>query len=113
MDRLTEKKCEPCEGGIPPMTRQHFTQYLEQVKKWGVVDEKAIEREFSFKNFKKALSFINDVAAIAEEEGHHPDIFLHGWNKVKFTLSTHAIGGLSINDFILAAKIDELQTRGA
>ena len=108
MDILTKKKCEPCEGGILAMTRTEFTPYLEQVSEWIVIDEKALERDFSFKNFKEALAFINDVGAIAEEEGHHPDMFLHGWNKVKFTVSTHAVGGLSVNDFILAAKIDEL-----
>ncbi|MBS3059900.1 MAG: 4a-hydroxytetrahydrobiopterin dehydratase [DPANN group archaeon] len=107
--KLTDKKCVPCEGGIPPLTRKEFEPMLEQVPKWGVTqDEKSISKEFEFKNFKQAMFFINAVAYIAEQEGHHPDIHLHGWNKIKFELSTHAIKGLSDNDFILAAKIDHL-----
>ena len=109
MDQLTTKKCAPCEGGIPPLDREHFTPYLSQVPEWRVTEgEKAILRNLKFKDFAAAMAFVNAVAALAEEEGHHPDITLHGWNKVTLTLSTHAIGGLSINDFILAAKIDAL-----
>ncbi len=108
MDMLIGKKCGPCEGGTPPMKREEFSPYLGQVKDWSVVGEKSLEREFKFKNFRAAIAFINKVADVAESEGHHPDFTLHGWNKIKFSLSTHAIGGLSINDFILAAKIDAL-----
>lgn len=108
MDKLTDKKCVPCEGGVEPMKRSEFEQYLEQVKNWEVMEDKELRREFKFKDFKAALSFINRVGEIAESEGHHPDIYLHGWNKVRFDLSTHAIGGLSINDFVLASKIDLL-----
>lgn len=92
------------------MVRNQFGQYLEIVKDWGVInDDKAIQREFTFKDFKEALAFINKVGVVAEEEGHHPDLNLHSWNKVTVTLSTHAIGGLSINDFVLASKIDLLK----
>lgn len=106
---LTGKKCMPCEGGTPPLKRSEFAKYLDEVKGWSVADdEKSLSREFEFKNFMRAVMFLNAVAYLAEREGHHPDFTLHGWNKARFTLSTHAIGGLSENDFILAAKIDAL-----
>lgn len=108
MDKLTDKKCVPCEGGLDPMTRADFEVYLEQVDKWTIREDKFIEREFQFKNFVEAMAWVNKVGEIAEEEGHHPDIYIHGWNKVKITLWTHAIGGLSINDFVLATKIDRI-----
>jgi 4a-hydroxytetrahydrobiopterin dehydratase len=106
MSDLSKEKCVPCEGGVTPLTRKEFEQYLDQVKEWSVLDDKAIAREIKLKNFKDALQLINQVGEVAEQEGHHPDIYLHGWNKVTFTLSTHAIGGLSINDFVMASKID-------
>ncbi len=108
MTDLTKQKCVPCEEGVEPLKRSEFSQYLEQVKEWTVLNDRELQREFKFKNFQEALNFINKVGAIAEEEGHHPDIYLYGWNKVRFTLMTHAIGGLSINDFVLASKIDLL-----
>lgn len=108
MEHLTEKKCAPCEGGVDPLTRTEFEPYLEQVDRWTVVDDKVIEREFEFKDFAQALAFVNKVGEIAEDEGHHPDIFIHGWNKVKISLWTHAINGLSINDFIIATKVDRV-----
>lgn len=106
---LHHQKCVPCEGGIDPLTPAQFAQYLETIKGWRVVqNNKALEKEFKFKNFKQALEFVNRVGGLAEGEGHHPDINLYGWNKVRITLSTHAIDGLSINDFVLASKIDRL-----
>lgn len=105
---LTQKHCEPCEGGTKPFTRDEFSQYLSIVPEWEVIDELKIKRKFKFKNFKEALLFVNKVGALAEEEGHHPNISLYGWNKVVLTLTTHAIGGLSINDFIMASKIDRI-----
>lgn len=106
---LQHKKCKPCEGGVKPLTPDEYGAYLRnEIVDWQDVDEKMIEKDFTFKNFKQALAFVNKVGAIAEEEGHHPDIFLHDWKKVKIMLSTHAIGGLSENDFILAAKINTL-----
>lgn len=108
MEHLTEKKCAPCEGGVDPLTRTEFEPYLEQVEKWTVVNDKVIERQFEFKDFAQALAFVNKVGEIAEDEGHHPDIFIHGWNKVKISLWTHAINGLSINDFIVATKVDRV-----
>lgn len=107
---LTHQKCVPCEGGTKPMTMDQAKPYLEEVKDWEVVNQNGVDtirREFKFKDFKEALAFLNKIGAIAEEEGHHPDIEL-GWGKVKIEFSTHAIGGLSVNDFILAAKIDKI-----
>ena len=104
---LTKKKCVPCEDGFNPLTSDEYGAYLRAtLSGWHDVAEKSIEKEYKFKDFKEALGFINRVGEIAESEGHHPDINLHNWNKVKLTLSTHAIGGLSENDFILASKID-------
>jgi 4a-hydroxytetrahydrobiopterin dehydratase len=105
---LTSQKCVPCEGGTKPLTRKETEPYLENVKGWSVKDEgKKIEKKFKFKDFKDALSFVNKVGEIAEEEGHHPEIKL-GYGKVEIELSTHAVGGLSVNDFILATKIDQI-----
>ena len=78
------------------------------IKPQNILEDKEIEKNFAFKNFKDALYFINRIGEVAEEEGHHPDMLLHGWNKVKITLYTHAIGGLSVNDFIIASRIDRL-----
>ncbi len=108
MPKLTTQKCTACEGNVKPLTSQGFHPLLQEVPQWKVINGKQIEREFQFRNFKTALAFFNTVAKIAEKEKHHPDLFLHGWNKVRLTLYTHAIGGLSKNDFIVAAKIDKL-----
>ena len=109
MDDLTQKHCVPCEGGVDPFTPEEIEKYNSVLATpWDVVDHKKIKREFKFKDFKEALDFINKVGELAESENHHPDIFLHNYKKVDITLSTHAIGGLSGNDFILAAKIDKL-----
>ena len=108
MQDLTQKKCEPCEDGVAPLSRPEFENYLQQTDNWKIVSDKKIEKEFAFQNFKQALSFINNVGEVAEEEGHHPDMLLHSWNKVKITLYPHAIGGLSVNDFIIASRIDRL-----
>ena len=91
------------------MNRKEASKYLKLVDGW-TLKGKGIERDMKFKNFVKAIGFINKVADVAEEEGHHPDINLYSWNRIKFTLSTHAIKGLSINDFILASKINSLKT---
>lgn len=107
--KLSKHHCVPCEGGVDPLTPRQFAPYMEITKDWTVAsDNKSISREFKFKDFKEALAFINRVGEIAESEGHHPDINLHGWNKVTIILSTHAIKGLSVNDFVLASKIDLL-----
>lgn len=110
MTDLSSKKCVPCEGGTMPLQLRDIEPLLAQVKEWrlGTLG-RSISKEFTFKNFADALAFTNKVGEIAEREGHHPDIML-SWGKVGIELSTHAIGGLSENDFILAAKIDELSS---
>lgn len=107
-DKLTARACVPCRGGIPPLTRAEFSPMLEQVPEWEVKDDKLLVRDFAFKDFKGAMAFVNRVADLAEAEGHHPNIFVHDWNKVRLELYTHKIGGLHENDFILAAKSDAL-----
>jgi 4a-hydroxytetrahydrobiopterin dehydratase len=104
---LIKGHCVPCEGGTKPMDRAEFEVYLPQISEWKVSDDElAISRKFTFKNFKEALEFVNKVGALAEEEGHHPNLLMHEWKYVTIMLTTHAIGGLSINDFVLASKID-------
>lgn len=105
---LVSQKCVPCEGTEKPLTHEQFTPHLAQLSGWNVINDVKIEKDYKFKDFKEALGFVDNVGDIAESEGHHPDIFLHGWNKVRITLSTHAIKGLSLNDFILAAKVDHV-----
>jgi len=107
MSDLAAKKCVPCEGGMPPLTAEEIKPYLDQAKGWSLVGIQKIFREFKFSGFKEAMNFVNKVATIAEAEGHHPD-FAILYNRVIINLTTHAIGGLSDNDFILAAKIDKL-----
>jgi 4a-hydroxytetrahydrobiopterin dehydratase len=108
-EELASLKCVPCRGDQPLMKQDEIKLMLGSVSGWtkaaGKIDK--IEKVFKFKNFKKAMEFVNKVAEIAEEEGHHPDILIE-WNKVTLTLWTHAIKGLFENDFILAAKIDEI-----
>lgn len=103
---LSDATCEPCEGGHP-LPRANAEVLAKDVPDWTMQDGR-IEREWAWPDFATALAFVNRVAALAEQEGHHPDILLHGWKHVRLTLSTHAVGGLSRNDFILAAKVDAL-----
>ena len=105
---LSSKHCVPCEGGTKPLSPDDYGAFLRTLSGWNDTDQNKIEKIFKFKNFKEALVFINKVGEIAETEQHHPDINLFSWNKVKLTLTTHAIKGLSENDFILAAKIEEI-----
>ena len=106
---LLSKKCEPCEGKTKPFTKQEAQSYLNQVSGWEIDTEgKVIQRTFNMKNFMSAVNFIDKIAQVAEAENHHPDIHLTGYRKLRIDLSTHAIGGLSENDFIVAAKINEL-----
>ena len=106
MEDLAQKKCVPCEGGVPPLDEAAARRYLASLSGWRLVDGKRVQKEFTFKDFAQALAFANRVGAIAEAEGHHPDILIHSWNRVRLEIMTHAINGLSENDFILAAKID-------
>lgn len=110
MDNLLNQKCIPCEGGINPMTKMEAEAMRDfHIKDWNLrEDAKQISKNFIFKDFKEALTFVNKVGELAEIEGHHPDIHLVNYKNVKIELSTHAIDGLSQNDFILAAKINLL-----
>jgi 4a-hydroxytetrahydrobiopterin dehydratase len=110
MDDLNNQKCISCEGGTKPMTKMEAESMLSfHVKDWTLKEDiKQISKEFTFKDFKEALVFVNKVGELAESEGHHPDIHLVNYKNVEIDLSTHAIGGLSINDFIMAAKINAL-----
>ena len=104
---LSEKICIPCRGGIPPLTRNEAQKYLLDVPGWSLSgDATRIERAFDFKDFAASLDFVNRVGALAEAEGHHPDIEF-GWGYARVTLFTHKIKGLHENDFIMAAKIDK------
>src|SRR5947209_778061 len=106
---LTKKHCVPCEGGVPVLKPDEVQKLLQEVPGWKLAgDGKHIHREWRLKNFTAGLDFFDDVGKIAEEEGHHPDLHLTGYRNVAIEISTHAIGGLSENDFILAAKIDTL-----
>ena len=105
---LKNMKCEPCSGKTPKLKPEEISNYLSQLDGWSVNNEQEmVFKKFNFKNFKKALEFTNLVGNIAEFEGHHPDISL-GWGYSIVMLHTHAIKGLSVNDFVLALRIDEL-----
>jgi 4a-hydroxytetrahydrobiopterin dehydratase len=109
MTLLARQRCVPCEGGVQPLTPDEVRRYLALVPAWRLGgDGKSIGRDWRVKDFATALDFFNRIGAIAETEDHHPDLHLTGYRQVAIELSTHALGGLSANDFILAAKIDEL-----
>jgi 4a-hydroxytetrahydrobiopterin dehydratase len=109
MSELAERECVPCKGGVPPLKGQALTDLHHKLGNgWQVVNEHHLEKEFTFKNFRDALAFTNKVGELAEANKHHPDIYL-SWGRVKVTLWTHKIDGLSESDFILAAKIDQLK----
>ena len=109
VDELKKKKCVPCEGGVPVVPREDAERLLADLPGWTLSDDGIrIRREWTTKNFMCAIHFFNKVAELAEDEGHHPDLHLAGYRNVAIELWTHAIGGLSENDFITAAKIDEI-----
>jgi 4a-hydroxytetrahydrobiopterin dehydratase len=109
MVALAEKDCVPCKGGVPPLHGRDVEKLRSELKPdWRAVNEHHLEREFKFQDFRQALDFTNKVGELAEEQGHHPDIFL-AWGKVKITIWTHKIDGLTESDFVLAAKLDQLQ----
>ena len=109
MAKLKDKKCVPCEGGVDPLNPDQTEELMKELsEEWMLIDQhRMLARTFTFKDFKQALAFANKVGAIAEEEQHHPDMTV-GYGNMGVELTTHAIGGLSINDFIVAAKIDEI-----
>lgn len=104
---LAQKKCIPCEGGMPPLNEGEIEKLLKHVDGWEVEDNR-LTKQFNFKNFREAMGFVNKIAEIAESEGHHPDISIH-YNQVNIELWTHAINGLSENDFIVSAKIESIR----
>jgi 4a-hydroxytetrahydrobiopterin dehydratase len=110
MSELSKRRCIPCEDGVDPMTPAQAHEMLKQLSsEWMLVDDAhLLVREFRFKNFADAMAFANKIATIAEEEQHHPDLAI-SWGNVSVELTTHAIHGLSENDFILAAKIDKIK----
>ncbi len=109
MQKLQDKKCVPCDSGVVAISSKEASVYLAEIEGWTLgKNNKSISREFVFKNFDKAMDFVNIVADYSEIEGHHPDIAIW-YNKVLLTLSTHSIKGLSENDFILAAKINSIR----
>ncbi len=111
MTELSDKKCVPCEGGIPAFDITEIHKYLKKVDGWNVENDKSknyfLIKEFKFKNFLESQNFINKVGEIAEKEGHHPDIWF-GWGYAKIKIFTHAIKGLHESDFVLAAKVDRI-----
>jgi 4a-hydroxytetrahydrobiopterin dehydratase len=109
MSRLAKKKCVPCEGGVDPLTRTEAQKLLTELNDWALIDDaRLLAKSFHFEDFAESMAFVNKIAAIAEEEGHHPDLTI-SYSDVGVELTTHAIGGLSENDFIIAAKIDEIE----
>ena len=108
MSGLAEKECVPCKGEVPPLKGQEIASLKSKLNGgWQVVNEHHLEKEYSFKDFRQALEFTNKVGELAESQGHHPDIYLT-WGKVKLTVWTHKINGLTESDFVLAAKADTL-----
>jgi 4a-hydroxytetrahydrobiopterin dehydratase len=110
MTELVRKRCTPCRGGIPPLAGAALTAFQDQLPSWKVIAQHHLLKSFLFPDFRSALDFVNRIGALAEEEGHHPDLRL-SWGKVDVEIYTHKIDGLSENDFILAAKIDEALSR--
>lgn len=107
--QLVTKKCKPCEGGVDPCTLGEANEQLAKLDGWYLThDGQRIRKDWTVKHFMAGMHFFNKVAEIAEEDGHHPDLHIEGYRNVSIELWTHAIGGLSENDFILAAKIDEV-----
>jgi 4a-hydroxytetrahydrobiopterin dehydratase len=104
---LSDKNCVPCHGGVPALTAGQVSEIKSEVPFWSVVENHHLERTFRFPDFVTALAFVNRIGALAEEQGHHPDILL-AWGKVAVTIWTHAVNGLTESDFVLASKIDRL-----
>lgn len=104
---LADRTCVPCKGGTPALKGDAIAPLVAEVPEWGAPNEHHLFRAFRFPDFQKALGFVNRVGAVAEEQGHHPDLLL-AWGKVEVTIYTHKIDGLTESDFVLAAKIDRL-----
>jgi 4a-hydroxytetrahydrobiopterin dehydratase len=111
MTKLAEQHCVPCRGGVPPLKGEQLTPFAKQLPDWKIVDEHHLAKSFVFPDFKTGLDFVNRAGAIAEAEGHHPDLCL-AWGKVDVQIYTHKIKGLTASDFVLAAKIDQVYLAG-
>ena len=112
MSNLADRHCVPCRSAVPPLKGDQLAPYAEQLPDWKIIDEHHITKTFRFPDFKAGLDFVNHVGAVAEEEGHHPDLGLE-WGKVEVRIYTHKISGLTESDFVLAAKIDKIYLAGA
>ncbi len=110
MSDLAARSCVPCRGGVPPLTAEQIRPLREQLAGWEVVRDHHLEKVYRFPDFRRALDFVNRIGALAEAEGHHPDLHL-AWGRVRVEVWTHKIDGLTESDFVLAAKIDALPAR--
>jgi 4a-hydroxytetrahydrobiopterin dehydratase len=111
MSELAKMECVPCKGGVPPLKGKELTDLLGKLGGgWQVVDEHHLEKEYRFRNFREALAFTDRVGEMAEAQGHHPDIYL-AWGKVRLSVWTHKIDGLTESDFVFAAKADALESK--
>jgi 4a-hydroxytetrahydrobiopterin dehydratase len=109
MNALADKECIPCKGGVAPLKGQALAQLTQDLSAgWEVIEAHHLEKEYKFDDFKQALAFTNKVGELAEAQNHHPDIYL-AWGKVKLTIWTHKINGLTESDFVFAAKVDRLE----
>lgn len=108
MEKLADRSCVPCHGGVPRLRGEEAARFMKELRGWELVEEHHLSKRFEFSNFAEALEFVNRAGLVAEREGHHPDITF-GWGYAHFKIYTHAIDGLSESDFILAAKVDEIQ----
>lgn len=108
MTELASRRCKPCRGDTPALRTEEVQTMMQQVPGWTTDVEGKLTRNIKLANFKEALALVNRIGDLAEQEGHHPDLTIHSWNQVRIELYTHSIKGLSDNDFILAAKINEL-----
>jgi 4a-hydroxytetrahydrobiopterin dehydratase len=107
MSELADLQCVPCRGGVPPLAGPEIENLVEQLEGWQVADEHHLSKTYRFKDFRESLEFVNRVGALAEQQGHHPDICF-GWGTAEIKIWTHKINGLTESDFVLAAKIDKL-----
>ena len=110
LSNLADRTCTPCRAGTPPLSREEFEPWLGQLDGWQVEDGKKVAKSYRFKNFIEAVAFVDAIVPVAEAEGHHPDLLVK-WGEVSVYLWTHAAGGLTENDFVMAAKIDQMHDK--
>lgn len=111
MSNLADQHCVPCRGGVPPLRGDQLIPYAKQLPDWKIIEEHHVAKGFLFPDFKASLDFVNRIGAVAEQEGHHPNLCLE-WGKVDVRIYTHKVRGLTESDFVLAAKIDRLYFTG-